>query len=153
MARNNAMAARPTLGIARIATTLAPYSLVALRVLIGLTFVLHGLPKFGNLAGFSGFFASLGGPAPLAVLVPILEVGGGLLLILGLATRWVSLLFIVLMLTTTLLVKANVGFIAPADQPGVGAELDLLLAVGAFVLFCYGAGKLALDDVVGKRSA
>ena len=32
MARNNAMAARPALGIARIATALAPYSLTVLRV-------------------------------------------------------------------------------------------------------------------------
>jgi putative oxidoreductase len=152
MARNNAMAARPALGIARIATTLAPYSLTVLRVLLGITFVLHGLPKFSNLEGFSGFFASLGGPASLAVLVPLLEVGGGLLLILGLATRWVSLLFVLLMLITTLLVKANVGFIAPPEA-GAGAELDLLLAAGAFVLFCNGPGKLAVDELLGRRSA
>ncbi|MBC8078453.1 MAG: DoxX family protein [Chloroflexales bacterium] len=148
MARGNAMTARPALGISRIAATLAPYSITVLRVLLGLTFVLHGLPKFSNLAGFSGFVGSLGMPAPLAVLIPVLEVGGGLLLIAGLATRWVSLLFVLLMLATTLLVKLSVGFIAPGNAPGTGAELDLLLAAGAFVLFCYGAGKLALDDVV-----
>jgi putative oxidoreductase len=152
MARNNTMAARPAFGIDRIAATLAPYSLTVLRALIGITFVLHGLPKFSNLQGFSGFFASVGGPASLAVLVPLLEVVGGLLLIVGLGTRWVSLLFMGLMLLTTLLVKVNVGFIAAPDA-GAGAELDLLLLAGSFVLFCYGAGRLAVDEALARRGS
>ena len=68
------------------------------------------------MGGFAGFLTSLGVPAPgvFAFLVTALEVGGGLLLILGLGTRWVSLLFVIEMLVTILLVKLpNAGFIAP----------------------------------------
>jgi uncharacterized membrane protein YphA (DoxX/SURF4 family) len=94
-------------GLARYTTAFAPYALTILRALVGITFLLHGLPKLSGLEGFTGFVGSLGIPLPgfVAILIVALEVGGGLLLILGLATRWVSLLFALEMLVTTLLVK------------------------------------------------
>lgn len=139
--------------MSRYAAVVAPYTLTILRVIVGLTFLLTGLPKWSDLAGFSGFVGSLGVPLAGAVgpLVATLEVAGGLLLIAGLGVRWVSILFVIEMLVTTLLVKMpNVGFIAPRDQ-GAGAELDLLLLAGALVLFGYGAGKLSIERNVLKR--
>ena len=77
---------------------------------------------------------------------------GVILLILGLATRWVSLLFAIQMLVTTLLVKLpNAGFIAPQDQPGAGAELDLLLLAAALVLLAFGPGQLSVERNVLRR--
>ena len=145
---------RESIGLKRYTDTLAPYALAILRVLVGITFLLHGLPKLQGLAGFTGFVASLGLPLPgfFAVLVAALEVGGGLLLILGVATRWISLLFIIEMLVTTLLVKLpGPGFIAPQGQPGVGAELDLLLLACALVLLCFGPGQPSVERNVLKR--
>src|SRR5262249_10584982 len=76
-----------------------PYGLTALRLAVGAVFVAHGAQKLFGIWGGPGlartatFFASLGlSPAyPLAVLVAGLEFAGGLLLILGGATLWVSL--------------------------------------------------------------
>jgi putative oxidoreductase len=140
-----------TVGLARYTTAFAPYTLTILRILVGITFLLHGLPKLSGLEGFTGFVASLGFPLPgfFAILVAALEVGGGLLLILGLATRWVSLLLMVQMLITTLLVKLpNAGFI---NQQQAGAELDLLLAAAALVLLAFGPGPLSVERNVLKR--
>lgn len=55
----------------------------------------YGLPKWQNLYGFAGFLGGLGVPLPglFSFLVALLETGGGLLLIVGLANRWVGLLF------------------------------------------------------------
>ena len=145
---------RDAIGLKRYTDALAPYAHTFLRVLVGITFLLHGLPKLQGLAGFTGFVASLGFPLPgvFAVIVVALEVIGGLLLIVGLGTRWVSLLFAVQMLITTLLVKLpNAGFIAPQNQPGAGAELDLLLLAAALILLANGSGPLSIERNVLKR--
>jgi uncharacterized membrane protein YphA (DoxX/SURF4 family) len=116
--------------------------------------LLTGLPKLQNFAGFTGFVGSLGFPVPVvfAAIVVALEVIGGLLLIVGLGTRWVSALYIVEMLITTLLVKLpNMGFIAEQGKPGVGAELDLLLLAGAFILLTHGSSRLSIEQDVLKR--
>jgi putative oxidoreductase len=132
---------------------LAPYVPTVLRILVGLIFLLHGLPKWQGLDGFAGFLGSLGVPLTglFAFLVALLETGGGLLLILGLGTRWVALLFVIEMIFTTLLVKVNVGFISPTATPGVGAELDLLLLVCAFALAVLGSGPLSVEQNVLRR--
>jgi len=75
-----------------------------------------------------------------------LEVGGGLLLIAGLATRWVSIFYLIEMTVTTLLVRLpNFGFIAPSGRPGVGAELDLLLLACVLLLLAHGSGPLSVE--------
>jgi putative oxidoreductase len=145
---------RETVGLRRYTDALAPYAITVLRILVGLTFLLMGLPKAQNFAGFTGFVASLGFPVPVvfAAVVVALEVIGGLLLIVGLGTRWVSALYMVEMLVTTLLVKMpNVGFIAAQGKPGVGAQLDLLLLAGAFILLTHGSSRLSIEQDVLKR--
>jgi putative oxidoreductase len=144
---------RETVGLRRYTDALAPYAVTILRILVGVIFLLHGYPRLANIGGFAGFLTSLGVPAPgvFAFLVTALEVGGGLLLILGLATRWVSLLFAIEMLVTTLLVKLpNAGFIAPQGG-GSGAEFDLLLLAVALILLTQGSGPLSIERNVLKR--
>jgi uncharacterized membrane protein YphA (DoxX/SURF4 family) len=145
---------RESVGLRRYTDALAPYTLTVLRVLVGLTFLLMGLPKAGGFTGFTGFVSSIGFPVPVffAAVVVALEVIGGLLLIVGLGTRWISILFVVEMIVTTLLVKMpRMGFIAPQGQPGVGAELDLLLLASALVLLAHGSGQLSVERNILKR--
>ena len=144
---------REVIGLKGYTDALAPYAVTLLRILVGITFFLHGLPKLSNLAGFTGFLTSLGVPLPgvAAPVIMALEVVGGLLLIAGLGTRWISLLFAAQMLVTTLLVKSGIGFIAPQGAPGVGAELDLLLLASSLILLAYGSGPLSVERTILKR--
>ena len=154
MIKGQTVSTRETLGLKRYTDAFAPYALTIMRVLVGITFLLMGLPKLGNPGGFTGFLASLSVPLPgfFAVIVIALEVGGALLLLAGLGTRWISLLYTIEMTVTTLLVKLpRLGFIAPQGQPGVGAELDLLLLACALVLLCFGAGQLSIERNLLKR--
>jgi putative oxidoreductase len=154
MIREAAPMRRGTAGLNRYTAAIAPYALTATRVLVGVIFLLTGLPKFGGLAGFTNFVGSLGIPlaSVVAPLVATFEVVGGLLLIAGLATRWASLWFVFEMAVTTLLVKLpNLGLIAPQGKPGVGAELDLLLLVCALVLLTHGSGPISVEHNVLKR--
>ncbi len=139
----------------KYADPLLPYAPVALRVMVGVIFLLMGLPKLQNPSGFIGFVTTLGFPAPSIIgwIPVILEPLGGLLLILGLGTRWVGLYFVVEMAITGLLVKAARGtpFIVASGKTGVGFEFDLLLLAGALALFLLGSGQLSVEKNILKR--
>ena len=71
-----------------------------LRVSLGVMALAHGLMKVFvfTLPGTVGYFESLGLPGFMAYLTIAAEVGGGLALVLGLYTRWVSLALVPVLL-------------------------------------------------------
>lgn len=124
--------------------------LALLRVVVGITFALHGWQKFDQgIQGVAGFFGSLGIPAPeiMAPLIAGLELIGGIALILGLGTRIVALLLAGDMLVALVTFHLDKGFFVSNG----GYELVLLLAAGCLALFLAGPGDYALDDMVAKR--
>lgn len=130
-------------------------AVLALRLALGVVLTYHGLQKIGEVSGFAGFVESLGIPAPtlIAYVVTYLEFLGGIALIIGLATRYVAALFVVEMVFTIVLVKLDVGLIAP-DGAGAGAELDTLILATALSLVFTGARRWSVDSlVVGRRRA
>jgi putative oxidoreductase len=130
-------------------TRSAPYAGTVLRIAMGIVFIAHGMQKFNNgVDGFAGFLTSLNVPLPelMKWIVPLLEVGGGILLILGLATRLVAVLLAILMVGTISLVKLDVGLLG---EGGTGAEIDLMLLAGAIALVLMGPGAAAVDRMIG----
>jgi putative oxidoreductase len=124
--------------------------LALLRVIAGITFFAHGYQKvFGfGFGGVSGFFGQMGVPMP-AVMGPaiaLLELVGGLALILGLFTRLVGSLLACDMLGAILLVRAKGGFFAPN-----GMEFELALCAIAATLAIMGSGGFSLDSAVARR--
>lgn len=112
----------------------------------GVAFILHGMPKFNDLLGTQGFFASVGIPADLALLIGLLEVIGGILLIVGLVTRVVAILFAVEMMCAILIVKAGNSFMGQG-----GFEVDLLLMSISISLAISGPGRLSIEKEIIKR--
>lgn len=120
---------------------LAPF---ILRVATGLVFAMHGWQKFaGGTAGVAGFLGSLGFPAPalMAVLLIAAELGGGILLILGLFTHWVAKILAFVALVAFLSVHATKGFYVSEG----GYEFIMLLFAASVSLAITGAGKWSLD--------
>ncbi|MBA3430833.1 MAG: DoxX family membrane protein [Actinobacteria bacterium] len=116
-----------------------------LRVVAGPIMAYHGWMKVqGGVSNFAGFLDSLSIPSPtvMAYLVTFLELVGGILILLGLITRFWSLLLAAQMVFTTILVKADVGLIV-SDAPG--AEIDLLFLATTLTLVFLGPGKFSLD--------
>jgi putative oxidoreductase len=124
-------------------STFAP---LPIRIMAGIAFILHGLPKFENLQGTQGFFASVGIPADLAMVIGLLEVIGGILLIIGLVTRITSILFIIEMIGAVLIVKAGNGFMGEG-----GYEVDLLLMSISISLLLSGPGRVSIERDILKR--
>jgi putative oxidoreductase len=74
------------------------------RILLGLIFVLSGFQK---LMGFSGLIATLAGkglplPEVLAVLTVAIELGGGLLVVVGFKARWAAFLLFLFIIPVSL---------------------------------------------------
>jgi uncharacterized membrane protein YphA (DoxX/SURF4 family) len=126
--------------LAKILDRFSGLGLTLLRIVTGLIFLLHGLPKL-NLEGTAGFFGSVGVPLPqlMAIVILLIEVVGGALLIAGVATRLVSLLLVAIAL-----VRLQAGFIG-------GYEFELLLMTAAFALAVTGGGAYSVEKLVLKR--
>ena len=124
-------------------TTVPSVGVLVLRVVVGVTFVLHGLDKLGDLSSAEQLFASLGIPAPglMAPFVAVTETVGGVLLIAGLATPLVGAALAIDMLVALLTAHLGHGFFA---RDG-GIELVLLLGGASLGIGLAGAGRFSLD--------
>jgi putative oxidoreductase len=100
-----------------------------LRVALGIMFIAHSvvLKYFTfTLAGTAQYFASIGLPAALAYVVFAVEAIGGVLLVLGVATRWIALALIPVLLGAMWVHLGN-GWVFSA--PNGGWEYPLFLVV------------------------
>jgi putative oxidoreductase len=135
-------------------TKTAPYAALLLRVALGVMFIAHGfyLKIFVfTVGGTVGFFESLGLPALVAYATIAAESLGGLALILGFQTRWVSLALLPVLLGATW-VHAGNGWLFTAE--GGGWEYPIFLSVAAAAQALLGDGALALKPSGEvKRSA
>ena len=121
---------------------------VIARVLLAAMFVLAGLSKFGSLEGTAGYIASGGLPfaSLLAPLVALLEVVGGLALIVGFQARWAALALALFTLLATVLFHAY--WAMPAEQQFVQQLMfmkNLSVVGGLLLVFVLGAGPLSVD--------
>jgi putative oxidoreductase len=118
------------------------------RVVGGVVFVVFGLGKFVNRASEIDSFRDYGLPAPEAfvIVIGVLELVGGVLLILGLATRPAALL----------LAGDMVGAIVVSGI-ALGEPISLTLAPAELVLCLFlvwkGPGAYALDDRLARSRA
>jgi putative oxidoreductase len=130
---------------------LAEFAPLVVRVIVGVIMAAHGLQKLlAGPANFGAFLAQLGVPAPtlMGYVVTLVELGGGILLIIGLFSRLSALLLTIDLVVAIVLVKVDVGFLSPQGG-GVGAELDLALIAGFMVILLAGAGRISLDHTLG----
>jgi len=120
--------------------------LAILRVVVGIIFVAHGVPKLtGGMEATAGYFASLGIPAPTlaAWAIALLETVGGALLVVGFLVVPVAILLALHMTTGIFLVHlANGFYVIGPGQGGVEFNLLLVAALLAFVFVGPGAGAL-----------
>ena len=129
--------------------------LFVLRVVLGLLLVGHGSQKlfgrFGGhgLSGTGAFFQSVGfrPGRPMALIAGVTEVGGGLLLILGLLTPLAAASVI-----GTMVVAGSVHLRSGLWGQNGGYELALLYAIGGVALAFTGPGAWSLDHAVGQTA-
>lgn len=129
-------------------------ALTLARLVLGVLFIDHGLQKYhakGGVASFEYFLRSLKNiPAPALTshVVPAFEVVGGIVLIAGLLSRVVALLFAAEMVITGFLVKAHDLHAGLVNPQSAGVELDLLYLVLLVAVLVLGPGRASVDAVL-----
>lgn len=145
----------------KLFTTGNSYSLLLLRVTIGVVLGAHGVQKaFGWFGGFGwdntiGYFESVGVPAIAGAMVILVETLGALLLIIGLAGRINAAAMAIVMAGAFFIDHLPNGFYMNWDGEtrGEGFEFDILFLAIALVITVRGSGALSLDRLITSHRA
>jgi putative oxidoreductase len=125
-------------------TSLQPFGALVMRLALGVSVAVHGYGKVvphGALNHYVHYIATLGIPAWLGYVSAYTEFVGGILLIIGLLTRFAAALVAINLLVAFVFVGIHQGF-------GIYNYILALAALGIMLTF-YGAGSLALDRKIG----
>jgi putative oxidoreductase len=134
--------------------------LVVVRGVLAWIFIYYGAGKlFGSFHGpgihkTAIFFSTVAHLHPgglFAVVGGVLELGSGLVLIVGLGTRLAGLALVGDMIMAMITVTWSHGINSQSLNPGY--ELNLALAALALVLVVMGSGRFSLDALVARRFA
>jgi len=132
------------------------WAALPVRLVLGIIFVAHGAQKVFGWFGGPGWsatidgFAQMGLPAAVTVLVMLVELLGGLFLILGFLTRLDALGIAAVMIGAIVTVHGKNGFFMNgAGGPGIEYCLALVGLCGALLIM--GGGPISVDEaLVGK---
>lgn len=126
-------------------TSYEAYGALVLRLSLGIMFVAHSVVlkwMTFTLAGTAQFFESLGLPAFLAYVTVLAELVGGIMLILGVQSRWVALALLPILVGATWVHSGN-GWVFSAQGGGWSYPLHLVVLSLAQVLLGDGAHALS----------
>ena len=118
------------------------------RVLIALLFVPAGFGKIGGFAGVVGYIGAVGLPLPQlgAVIAIAVELGLGLLLLVGYKTRIVSIILAVFTVATAVFFHNY--WAMPADKAYINQLMffkNIAIAGGLLAIAALGAGRFSID--------
>jgi putative oxidoreductase len=127
---------------------LQPIALLVLRVVIGAIMIGHGYDKIfgGGMMAHYHRVQGLGLPGILAFPSAFAEFFGGILVLLGLFTRYAAAAILIDMLVAIWKVHWQNGLLG--DH---GYEFPLSISAICFTLICYGPGPLALEILRKRR--
>lgn len=131
----------------------APYAALVLRVALGVMFIAHSLYLklvVFTLPGTARFFESLGLPASAAHLTFAAEAVGGVLLVLGVRSRYVAAALVPILLGAAW-AHWNNGWLF--TNTGGGWEYPVFLAAAAVVQALLGDGAWSLGDARSRADA
>ena len=141
-----------------IVGTYPSWSLLIVRVVLGVIFFAHGAQKvFGCFGGpglkgtIAYFKQAMGIPAGATVLAALIECFGGLAMLAGLLVRPAALGLVVVMLVAVAKVHWKNGFflnMAMTPGKGHGYEFNLALIGMALAVLVGGAGRYSVDRLI-----
>ena len=134
----------------------ARYGLAILRIVLGIAMLVHGWGKLNggvdNVAGFFGGMLGIPAPGLMAWVVTIVELVGGILLVVGFLTQIAGTLIALDMLGAILFAYLLRG--SPFIENGaITWEKEAVFAAAALCIALAGPGAWSVDDVVAENRA
>ena len=118
------------------------WSIVIGRILLGHIFLLAGINKISGFAGTQGYMESMGVPGMLLIPVIILEIAGGLAVILGWQTRIAALVLAAFTVVAGIIFHSDFA----NQMQSIMFMKNLSIAGGLMILAAMGAGRLSVDS-------
>lgn len=126
-----------------------PYATLLLRLALGVLFFAHGFLKLlvFKPSDTAAYFRTLGLPGALAYLKVAAEIGGRILLVLGIATSLVAVVLLPLVLGTIVTVHGSKGWMF--SNEGGGWEFPAFWALALVVQALLGSGAFSMGGFLG----
>ena len=125
------------------------FAALAGRILLAAIFIISGFNKFSDFSGTAGFMSGAGLPAAefLLVLTILIELAGGLLIVLGLYTRQLSLILFLFMIPVTAVFHNPwaAGDLAQVQQQMIHFLKNLAIMGGLLHLYAFGPGYFSIE--------
>jgi putative oxidoreductase len=118
------------------------------RILLALIFVISGFKKIGGFEQTAGYMTTKGLPfvEPLLVLTILIELGGGILLILGWKARWAAAAIFLFLIPVSIIFHPFWAVDAAQMQNQFNIFFKNLCIMGGMLyIIAYGAGTLSVD--------
>lgn len=119
------------------------------RILLAIIFIKSGFEKITGFEGTAGYMASKGLPMVQLLLVGtiIIELLGGIMLVVGYKARWAALAIFLWLIPTTLIFHKFWG-LADAKEAGM-QEIQFLKNItimgGMLMVYAFGPGRYSID--------
>ncbi len=125
------------------------------RIMMATLFIVAGIRKALVFSASTAYMAKNGVPMPepLLVLTLTLEIGGGLLLILGWKTRWIASALAIFVLIITPIFHAFWTFEGAQYAAQLNNLLKNVAVIGGLIYFIvFGPGAMSVDERNGRNS-
>ena len=116
---------------------------MGIRASIGVIFILHGIGKFNP--GFANALPNMGLPPELQIPIALAEVVPGILLIIGVLSRFSGAIISIVMVGAIFYVK---GATSMTGERGV--EFDVILLAGSLLIMVAGPGRVSIVQAIRK---
>lgn len=130
--------------------TTVQYDWIALvgRILLAIYFIMSGFSKIGGFEGTVGYISSKGLPMPqvLAVLTILIELGGGILLLVGWKARWAALAIAIFCVLAAFIFH-NYWAMPEAERMAQYQTFwkNVTIAGGMLMVLAFGPGRLSIE--------
>ena len=129
-------------------TTRYEWAALVGRILLAGIFVTSGFQKISGFEGTAGYIASKGLPLPqvLAAVTILVELGGGILLVIGWKARWAALVIAVFTLLAAILFHNYWAMTGDDVMPNrINFWKNISIVGGMLMVFAFGPGRYSVD--------
>ncbi len=116
---------------------------MGVRASVGVIFILHGMGKFNP--GFANALPNMGLPPELQIPIALAEVVPGILLIIGVLSRFSGALLAIVMMGAIFHVKG-----AQSMTGDRGVEFDVILLAASLLIMVAGPGRIAIAQAARR---